>query len=338
MQKNILIFHTAFIGDIVLSTPLIKNIKKLYPDSKIVYVTTPAGRAVLANNPFLDEVIAYDKRGKDKGIKGMFGLIRGLRKHKFDIAYVPHRYMRSSLIVFLSKIPQRIGFDISEGKLFLTKKIKYEKNLHEVDRLLKLLEIEILDKKIELYPSEKDEKHIDELFENEDLQGKKLVAIAIGSKWYTKRWPVEYFNVLIEQLEKREDIKLILIGGNEEKDLPVVYSEKTINAIGKTSLLELAELIKRCEICLTNDSSPIHIASAFDTYILAIFGATVKDLGFYPWGENSEVIENKGLYCRPCGLHGGETCPEGHFKCMLEINPELVYKKVIKILETRDLR
>lgn len=335
-MKNILIFHTAFIGDIVLSTPLIKNIKKLYPDSKITYVTTPAGKAVLANNPFLDEIIAYDKRGKNKGLKGLFALVKELKNKKFDVSYVPHRYLRSSLIVYLSKIPVRIGYDISEGKFLLNKLINYDKNLHEVDRLLKLLEINCEDKKIDLYPSAEDKSYIDEFLKDKDIKNKKLIAVAIGSKWNTKRWPTEYFNELINKLEKRDDIKLILIGGNEEKDLPVTYGEKTINAIGKTNLLQLAELIGRCRICITNDSSPIHIASAFDTYILAIFGATVKELGFYPWSPHSEVIENEGLPCRPCGLHGGNICPEGHFKCMLEVKPERVYKRVIEIIEKSD--
>ena len=127
-MKKILIFHTAFIGDIVLSTALVKNIKKLYPQSEITYVTTPAGKAILSNNPHLKEVIAYDKRGKNKGIKGMLSLAKELRKKKFDRAYIPHRYLRSSLICFLSKIPLKIGYDISEGKLFLNKKIEYRKD------------------------------------------------------------------------------------------------------------------------------------------------------------------------------------------------------------------
>ena len=102
-----MIFHTAFIGDIVLSTPLIKKIKAKYPDSEIVYATTPAGVAVLANNPLLEAVISYDKRGKDKGIKGMFSLAKKLKNLNFDIAYIPHRYLRSSFITFLAGIKKK---------------------------------------------------------------------------------------------------------------------------------------------------------------------------------------------------------------------------------------
>ena len=335
-MKKILIFHTAFIGDIVLSTALVKNIKKLYPQTEITFVTTPAGKAILSNNPHLKEVIAYDKRGKNKGIKGMLSLAKELRKKRFDIAYIPHRYLRSSLVCFLAKIPSRIGYVISEGKLFLNRKVAYRKDLHEVDRLLELLGTDCDDKKLELFPSDEDKRYIDNFLLDKDIKGKKLIALAIGSKWNTKRWPIEYFNELIEKLEKIEDIKLILVGGNEEKELSVKYTDKTINAIGETSLLQLAELIRRCDLIVTNDSSPIHIASAFDTYIMAIFGATVKELGFYPWSKNSEVIENNSLTCRPCGLHGGNECPLKHFKCMLEIKSDFVYERILAVLKEKE--
>jgi heptosyltransferase-2 len=96
----------------------------------------------------------------------------------------------------------------------------------------------------------------------------------------------------------------------------------------------VAEVTRRSHVVLTNDSSPIHIASAWeDTHIIALFGATVKDLGFYPWSKNSQVIENSGLSCRPCGLHGGDKCPKGHFKCMLDLNPDMVLRKIEEQLD-----
>jgi heptosyltransferase-2 len=333
-MKKILIFHTAFIGDIVLSTPLIKKIKYKYPDSEITYVTTPAGKKILENNPLLPKIISYDKRGKDNGIKGILSLASVLKKEKFDIVYIPHRYLRSSLICFLAKIPKRIGYSISEGKLFLTEKKDYNKDLHEVDRLLNLVDIDnFQDKKIDLYPSQEDYNYIEKIWQDENLEDKKTIALAIGSKWYTKMWPIDYFNELINKLEKLDNIRLIIVGGKDELKLPVKYSEKSINLIDKTSLLQLGALLSKVDILVTNDSSPIHIASAFDTYILAIFGATVQELGFYPWSKNSKVIENNKLDCRPCGLHGGNSCPEKHFKCMLDISVDKVYNEIVKKIE-----
>lgn len=335
-MKKILIFHTAFIGDIVLSTPLIKKIKAKYPNSEITYATTPAGAKILANNPLLDRIIQYDKRGKNKGIKGMIKLAKEFKKYNFDIAYIPHRYLRSSLIAALAGIKERIGYDISEGKLFLTKKIKYNKDFHEVERLLSLVDLDSFeDKKIELYPSNEDYKYIEKILDSYKIENKKIIVMAVGSKWYTKMWPIEYFNELIKNLEKYEDIRVVLVGGKDELKLDVYESDKIINLINKTSLLQLAAIISKGDILITNDSSPIHIASAFDTYIMAIFGATVKSLGFYPWSNNSEVVENESLSCRPCGLHGGNNCPEGHFRCMKDIKPETVYNRVLELLEKR---
>lgn len=336
MSKKILIFHTAFIGDIVLSTAMVKKIKANNVNSKITYVTTPAGKAILANNPHIDEIIAYEKRGKDKGIKGMLKLSKLLREKKFDIAYVPHRYLRSSLIVYLAKIKERIGYANSEGKIFLTKKVEYDKNKHEVEKLLSLVQgQDLVDNSLELFPSKEDEDYIEKIWDENSLQGKKVVAMAIGSKWNTKRWPIEYFNLLIKKLEEKEDIKIILVGGKDELNLPVEFSEKSISMINKTSLLQLAQLLKKSNMVITNDSSPIHIGSAFETFVFAIFGATVKELGFTPWTPNSLLVENEGLYCRPCGLHGGDKCPEGHFRCMMELTPEMVYEKVLEVLEKR---
>lgn len=335
-MKKILIFHTAFIGDIVLSTPLIKKIKAKYPNSEITYATTPAGAQILANNPLLKDVISYDKRGKDKGIKGMLRLAKKLKGMNFDMAYIPHRYLRSSFITFLSGIKERIGYDISGGRLFLTEKRKYIKNSHEVERLLALVDFEDFDdKKIELYPTNDDYKYINNIFSDYKLENKKIIAMAVGSKWYTKMWPTKYFNELIKKLLERDDIQIVLVGGKDELELDICEDKRIINMINKTSLLQLAALISKADILLTNDSSPIHIASAFDTYILSIFGATVKSLGFYPWSANSEVMENEGLPCRPCGLHGGQNCPEGHFKCMMEIKPEMVYLRILELLEKR---
>ncbi len=337
---NILIIHTAFIGDIVLSTSLIKKVKARYPESRITYVTTPAGASILKNNPFLDEIIAYDKRGAHKGLKGLYILGKRLKYKGYDLAIVPHRYLRSSVLGWLSGAEERIGYENAGGSVFLTKKIPYDKSKHEVEKLLSFVDMDgFEDTRLELYPGKSEKENIDRIWDEYSLAGKKIVTVAAGSKWFTKKWPVEYFNELIEKLSKIEDVSILLIGGKDELELELVETEKTVNLINKTSLLDVAEIAKRSDIVVTNDSSPIHIASAFKKpYIFAIFGATVKGLGFYPWSKNSEVIENEGLYCRPCGLHGGEKCPEGHFKCMLGIKPEFVFEKVRKKLDEIELK
>lgn len=332
-MKKILIIHTAFIGDIVLSTPLIKKIKQKYNNAEIYYLTTSIGKEIIKNNPMLKEIIVYDKNGKDRGLKGAFKIIKNIKKYDFDIAIIPHRYLRSTLIAFLAGIKIRIGYSNSEGKLFLTKKIEYLNSVHEVKRLLKLVDLsDFKDDKIELYPGKNDMEKVEKIWEKFELDNQKIVVIAPGSKWFTKMWPIEYYNLLLKKLEKL-DIKVLLIGGEEEKKLDIIETKNSINLIGKTKLLELVEIFNRSNILVSNDSSPLHIAAATDIYIIAIFGATTKELGFYPWTDNYTIIENNNLECRPCGLHGGNICDKGHFKCMKEMNPDIVYNKILEILE-----
>ena len=125
-----------------------------------------------------------------------------------------------------------------------------------------------------------------------------------------------------------------IIGGTDELSLNVAVGENVVDFRGKTTLLELTELIRRAELVVTNDSSPIHIASAWQNVkILAIFGPTVRELGFFPWSKNSVVFQTEELQCRPCSLHGGDKCPQKHFKCMLDIKPEMVLNEIIKTIE-----
>ena len=330
---RILIIHTAFIGDIVLSTPLIKKIKDTYPDSDITYVTTPSGEAILKNNPHLNNIIVYDKRGEHKGISGVWQLGKRLRYENFNMVITPHRYLRSSILSWLSRSPIRKGYDIASGSFLFTEKIKYDRTKHEVEKLLSFVDPENKKRyEIELYPGEKEKMKGDNLWKENLLEDKKVVVLAPGSKWFTKQWPVEYFNKLAESLKKLSNVRLIVVGGKDEINLPI-EKENIIDMRGKTSLLELADILSRADVVVTNDSSPIHIASAFKKpKIFALFGPTIEKFGFFPWSLNSKVFQVDGLKCRPCGIHGGKSCPEKHFKCMRDILPEEVFNEIKEYL------
>ena len=330
---RILIIHTAFIGDIVLSTPLIKKIKDTYPDSDITYVTTPSGEAILKNNPHLNNIIVYDKRGEHKGISGVWQLGKRLRYENFNMVITPHRYLRSSILSWLSRSPIRKGYDIASGSCLFTEKIKYDRTKHEVEKLLSFVAPENKKRyEIELYPGEKEKMKGDNLWKENLLEDKKVVVLAPGSKWFTKQWPVEYFNKLAKSLKKISNVRLIVVGGKDEINLPI-EKENIIDMRGKTSLLELADILSRADVVVTNDSSPIHIASAFKKpKIFALFGPTIEKFGFFPWSLNSKVFQVDGLKCRPCGIHGGKSCPEKHFKCMRDILPEEVFNEIKEYL------
>ncbi len=336
MKKiRILIIHTAFIGDIVLSTPLIKKLRDTYPKAEITYLTTPAGASILRNNPYLTHIIEYDKRGEHRGIKGFWAIAKKLKMEAYNMVITPHRYLRSSFLTFLTGAPIRRGYDNSAAAFLYNEKIYYDKDKHEVEKLLSFVpKDEGKRYEIELFPTELEREKVDELLKN--VVG-KIVVIAPGSKWFTKKWPLEYFKEVIGKLEKRKDVTVIVIGGKEEMLLNIPLTENSIDLRGKTTLLELAEVISRADLVLTNDSSPIHIASAFQNVkILAIFGPTVEKFGFFPWSKNSEVFQVEGLECRPCSIHGGDSCPKKHFKCMLDIKPETVIDRIEKILESEN--
>ena len=325
---NILIIHTAFIGDIVLSTALISKVKEKYPDSDIYYLTTPLGKEILKNNPKIKEIIVYDKRGKDKGFGAFISFVRKIRKLKIDVCLTPHRYLRSSILSLLSGASIRVGYDIASLSFVYNKKIKYDKTKHEVEKLLSFVDDSPKRFELEMYPSEKDKIKIDTILKNFS-QNKKIILIAPGSKWFTKRWPEEYFRILIQNLVKKDDLLIVITGGKEEKEIVLNLDSKVLDLRGEISLLELAELIKRAILVVSNDSAPIHITSAFpDTRIVGIFGPTVKEFGFFPWSKNSKVFEIKGLYCRPCAIHGGNSCPEKHFRCMREITTDLIENEI----------
>ncbi|WP_195340117.1 glycosyltransferase family 9 protein [Fusobacterium sp. 1001295B_180824_G3] len=333
---NILIIHTAFIGDIVLSTALVSKVKEKYPDSDIYYLTTPLGKEILKNNPKIKEIIIYDKRGKDRGFKAFISFVRKIRKLKIDVCLTPHRYLRSSILSFLSGAKIRVGYDIANLSFVFNKKIKYDKTKHEVEKLLSFIDDSPKRFELEMYPNEKDKVKIDTILKNL-ANDKKIILIAPGSKWFTKKWPEEYFRELIQNLVKRDDLLVVITGGKEEKEIELNLDSKVLDLRGEITLLELAELTKRASLVVSNDSAPIHITSAFpNTRILGIFGPTVREFGFFPWSKNSKVFEINGLYCRPCAIHGGNSCPEKHFRCMREITPDLIENEIYNYVASID--
>lgn len=331
---KILIIHTAFIGDIVLSTPILAKLKDLYPNSEISYLTTPQGVEILKNNPHITKIIKYDKKGNNKGIKEFFKLGMQLREEKYDLVISLHRYLRSSLLAWLTGAKVRKGYKIAAGSCFFNDKIEYKSEKHEVERILSFVENtnkKDSDYRLEMYPGDKEINKVNSLLKIDE--DKKIVVIAPGSKWFTKKWPLEYFNKVIEALGNKKDVIQVIIGGREEQLLNVKLTDNCIDLRAKTNLLELAEVIKRADVVITNDSSPIHIASAFEKpFILALFGPTIEKFGFFPWSKKSYVFQCEDLPCRPCGIHGGDKCQKGHFKCMLDIKPNDVLEKIEKIL------
>lgn len=343
MIHRILIIQTAFLGDVILCTPLIKATRKLFPDSIISFLLIPETKNILDNYPHLNEITVYDKKRKDKGVKNFFKMVKKIKRGNFDLALIPHRYLRSALLAYLAKIPQRIGFDKGSGSFLFTHKVTYQNNSHEVERNLSLLNYftgDLLDKNPELFPRSEDFSYAQELLKDLAIdESDKIVGIAPGSIWATKRWLPERFTEVSDRLIKEAGAKVIFLGSKKDEKLCLeianLMKEKPIILAGKTNILQSAAIISKCKVILSGDSAPVHIASAMKTPVVAIFGSTIPEFGFAPYGEGHLIIEKK-MDCRPCGIHGKDKCPKKHFKCMTEITTHEVFEALLTKLDIRE--
>jgi heptosyltransferase-2 len=308
-------------------------------------VVAPRAASVLAGHPDIRETIVYDKRGADAGPGGFLRVLGRVRRGRYACALVPHRSLRSALLARAAGIPLRAGFDASAGRLLFTHIAPYDRQAHEIDRNLRLLEAagggpqERTDPR--LYPSAEDRAAVDRLLGGSVAAGRGagLVAIAPGTLWNTKRWPQERFAELARLLADA-GYAVALVGGPEDAALCRGIAQAAggvgiVDASGAFSVLGSAELLRRSAVLVCNDSAPLHIAAAVGTPVLAIFGATTPTFGFGPTGPRDRVLETGGLTCRPCSIHGGDRCPVGTFECMLSITPAMAFEAVVAIAGER---
>ncbi len=340
--NRILVVQTAFIGDVILTLPMIQILKEFFPKAEIDVILVPRAEEICRNHPAIARIIEYDKRGRDRGLAGFWRILGILRERKYQIAVVPHRSLRSSALAFLSGIPVRVGFRKGGGRLLLTKGLPYDSGMHEIERNLSLLaEIGPLDfGKIlpRVYPSAADQSSVSRVIAGIPPERRaKLIAVAPGTIWNTKRWLRDRFAELIGMLVD-EGFGVALVGGKEDTGLcaeilAAANRSFVINTSGTLSLLESAELIRRCLLIVSNDSAPMHLSVAIGTPVVAIFGATVPSFGFAPYGPHDSVVETSGLKCRPCSIHGGAECPIKTFDCMVQITSERVFSTILAVLE-----
>ena len=338
--KRILIVQTAFLGDVILATPLIRACKGLWPGATVDFLCIPQTAPLLENHPLLGQVIPYDKRGKERGLLPLVRLIRSLWARRYGLAIVPHPSLRSAVLVLAAGIPLRVGSNRSAGKWLFNRLVHYEKGRHEVERNLKLLRPfgwEARGLRPELFPSRSDCRRVDELLAA--VGHSPFVALAPGSVWPTKRWPTRSFSQLAARLEAELGLRCVLVGGQEDKELGEEIASSSrgsvLNLAGKLTPLQSAEVIRRARVLVTNDTAPLHMASATGTPVVAIFGPTVPEFGFGPYRVPHRIAQIP-LACRPCSTHGGKRCPIGTFACMENLHPELVFDLTAQLLEELD--
>ena len=333
MTARILVVQTAFLGDVVLTTPLLRELKRAHPEAALTVATTPLGRSVLEGHPHVDAIVIFDKKGKDRGVRGLARIASGLRAARFDLAIAAQRSFRTGLLLRATGAARRIGFAGAAGRWAYTATVPWEPSRHAVLRYLALAgpaggDPERADPTPVLaVPDAARERVRSKLRDAGIGEEARIVALAPGSVWGTKRWTPEGFAAVAVRARDLGRAP-VLVGSPDEAplcrevarlaggDVPVLA--------GSLGVPDLVALLARAEALVSNDSGPGHVASAVGTPVVAVFGPTVPAFGYTPWGQANRIVELEGLPCRPCDSHGPQVCPLGHHRCMREISAEQV--------------
>jgi heptosyltransferase-2 len=329
---KILVIQTAFIGDVILITPLLRQLKAVYPDSDIDVLVVPQCAKLLENNPNVHEVVVMDK--KKKSFLSFIKFIKKMKTKNYDISISPHSSFRSGVLTLFANIKTRIGFKRYFQQILLTHSIPHPNKIHKKEKNLKLLSLiphhlSESHANTELFPSPTDYEKTSPLL---STCLRPIILVAPGSAWFTKRWCIGNYVVLVERLIN-DNYFIVISGSVAEKGIcDYIYQniskkDRVKNIAGEYNLLEVATIIQKVDLVVCNDSGTMHIANAMDTPVFAFFGPTVKDIGYYPYREKDLVFE-VDLPCRPCGSHGGKECPKKTFDCMKNIKVDVVIDKI----------
>jgi lipopolysaccharide heptosyltransferase II len=323
-MKKILVIQTAFIGDVILATPVMSELNRIFPDSQIDVYVKKGCENLLEHTPYINHVYVLDKR-KGK-LKGLFKILKEVRSERYDLVVNLHRFGSSGLIAGFSKSKLIYGFDKNPFSFRYTKKFPHVigNGAHEVERNLALIQDFGAEKskRPALFPSDSDFDSVSE------YKAEAYFCLAPASVWYTKQLPEEKWIELILLLKEKGTV--YLLGGPDDFELCDRISGanphgKVKNLAGKLSLMESAALINGAKRAFVNDSGPLHLASSVNTPVTAFFCSTSTSFGFGPLSDDSLIVQ-KEMDCKPCGLHGHKECPKGHFNCgkLIDISSAII--------------
>lgn len=310
-----LIIQTAFIGDVILATPVIEKISRYFPGAEIDFLLRKGNETLFTGHPLLHKVIIWDK--KSAKMANLAHTISEVRKTKYDKVINLQRFASSGLITCLSHSPEKTGFDKNPLSFCYTKKVPHiiGNGKHEIQRNIELI-AGFTDNEItlpRLYPQAPDYEFV------KQYKSHPYICVAPSSVWFTKQFPVHKWVAFINKLDNK--YKIYLLGAPADAGLcneiiNATAGKNVANLAGKLSFLQSAALMKDAEMNYVNDSAPMHIASAINAPVTAVYCSTVPAFGFGPLSEKSVIVETaEKLDCRPCGLHGYKACPQKHFKC-----------------------
>jgi heptosyltransferase-2 len=319
-MKKILIIQTAFIGDVILATPLIEKLKRFYPDAEIDFLLRKGNEGLLREHPKVHEVLVWNKDKSKYNTLAKLG--RDVRRNNYDLLINLQRFASSGLLTTSSGAAEKIGFSKNPFSFAYTRKFPHviDQEMHEVHRNLSLIE-HLTDNQFQkpvLYPSAADYR------KTTQYSKWPFITISPASVWFTKQFPAEKWVELIDGI--KPDWRIYLLGAPSDLDLCSAIKEKSAHTgvhllAGELNFLQSAALMESARMNYANDSAPLHMASAVNAPITAVYCSTIPEFGFGPLSDTARVVQtSEDLKCRPCGLHGKKSCPKGHFKCALSID------------------
>ena len=343
--SRILVIRLSSIGDIVLASPLLRVLRTNFPNSQIDFFIKKEFAELIRYNPNINTI--YEFNSSD-GWKGLRALKKKIKAEHYDLVIDIHNLLRSNYL--RSNIGAKHILTINKRILKRTALVKFKWNIYDYGIPIPERYIEPLkpfsiindNKGLELFFPDEVRLNVSDRVAKEQLQAYGYtIGICPSAKHFTKRWQLERFSELGILLAKNLKSKIFVFGGYTDKDLGAAISSQinstagnktAMNFCGEFSILETASAMELCDLIVTNDSGLLHIASAMKRKIVAIFGSTVREFGFFPYMSDAVVLELKDLRCRPCSHIGRNRCPKGHFKCMKDISVEMVYKEINKKL------
>ena len=304
MQRILVCQTGGWIGDMVLLTPALRALKHAYPQSHLTLLLRPRVADLMKTNPYVDACLVDTKAAGR--FRSLLKLVNQIRERVFHVALVLHpTSFRNALLPFLAQVPTRVGSNISGRGILLTASCADSTEVHEVHRYLRVLQLLGIDTAppdLEFWHTDTDRQAIQRLLQLEEISRyQPLIGLNLGTTWETKRWAVENFARVIEHIARlNTDAKIVLTGSPAEHEFAeaLCSSSITINLVGKTTILQLGALLERCQVYLTCDSGPMHIAAAVGTSTVSLFGPT-DPTRHRPYGPGHAVIE-KSVSCRPC--------------------------------------
>lgn len=336
---KILVIRLSSIGDIILTTPLLRSLKKTFPNASVTFLIKKQYAELLENSPYIDELVVFDQKD---GFSSLKAIRRRFRLENFDLCLDIHKnwrsvYLRSGLgatktTTYRKLIVKRSLLVWFKINLYSTIKPVYERYFDSVRKFGITYDGQGTHIAVRRESIQKVEKL---LADAGYVSGMPLVIVCPSATYFNKKWKPEGFIEISRYLMREKSAFIVIHGGKDDMTLCSMISSSTgkgsVSFAGMLSLSESAALLKLASLVIANDSGLLHLAQSQKTAVVGIYGATTRELGYFPLGEKSTVVETS-VPCRPCTHNGLNYCPQKHFRCMNDISPETVIKAAMQYL------